>query len=335
MDAGIAIPWPGWRVEKLIGRGGFGSVYEISRDIFGSPERSALKVMSIPANDTEIANLMAEGYDQAALARHFRVCLEEIAGEYAMMVKMKGHPNVVYCDDFHTEPHADGIGWDIYIRMELLRPLLKVLPPQYNEAMTVRLGRDICRALLNCERQNVLHRDIKPENVFLTETGSFKLGDFGVAKVIDKIAFGTRIGTYDYMAPEVYQNKPYGFSCDRYSLAMMLYWTMNEYRVPFLERTDRVPTAAEKEEARRRRVSGEPVPEPLYGSPALRRVVMRALSFQPEDRFLSAETMLNALEAIPLTPMEANAAFRETPAPSPRISPELTGMFRKPSLEDL
>ena len=49
--------WPGWETVRLIGRGSFGSVYEIERDIFGVKEKAALKIISIPQNDSEITEL--------------------------------------------------------------------------------------------------------------------------------------------------------------------------------------------------------------------------------------------------------------------------------------
>ena len=354
----VNVSWPGWNVDRFIGRGSFGSVYEISRDIFGSVERSALKVISIPRSEDELEELRSEGYDKTSLTSHFRSYLEEIAREYSLMVRMKGHPNIVYCDDFRDIPHADGIGWDIYIKMELLTPLVRIMPAHYSESLTVQLGRGICNALVMCEKRNILHRDIKPENVFLSRTGDFKLGDFGVAKVAQKVAFGTKIGTYDYMAPEVYTNKPYSFPCDQYSLGMMLYWTMNDRRIPFLPQNGQIPTASEKEAARKRRMDGEPLPPPLHGSPALKSLVLKACAYDPADRFAGAEEMLAALQRIEAAPLDVDALLAsktegkgmasgsgKRPAPpsadlTPRKQPASftgnTGLYRAPaSLDDL
>lgn len=319
------VNWPGWQVDRMIGSGSFGAVYEISRDIFGARERSALKVIPIPADRGEVDKLRAQGYDDASIANHFRSCVEDIAGEYAMMARMKGHPNIVYCDDFREAARGNEIGWDVYIKMELLTPLLQALPDHYSESMTVHLGRCICSALVLCQRMNVLHRDIKPENVFCSSSGDFKLGDFGVAKIADRVAFGTRIGTYDYMAPEVYTSRPYGFAADQYALGILLYWAMNNWRIPFLPDYGRVPTDSEREQACNRRFAGEPLPPPVHGSPALIGVVMRACAYDPSMRYPSAEAMLADLQCIETAP------FRAEP-------PKSTGwaeMFRPPSDTDL
>ena len=320
------VNWPGWQVDCLLGTGSFGSVYQISRDIFGATERSALKVIPIPADRSEVEKLRNQGYDSSSIARHFRDCVEGIAGEYAMMMRMKGHPNIVYCDDFRDVARGNEIGWDVYIKMELLTPLLQILPPYYSESMTVHLGKCICSALMLCHSMNILHRDIKPENVFYSAAGQFKLGDFGVAKIADRVAFGTRIGTYDYMAPEVYTNRPYGFASDQYAVGMLLYWAMNNWHVPFLGGLDRIPTDSEREIACNRRMSGEPLPPPLHGSQALVRVVMRACAYDPAFRYPSVAEMLADLQRIETAP------FR-TEAPPPKKG--WSDPFRAPSDTDL
>jgi serine/threonine protein kinase len=323
------VQWPGWQVDRLLGTGSFGAVYEISRTVVDNLERSALKVIPIPSNRDEVTKLRSEGYDDASIAAHFRKLADEIIGEYAMMMKMKGHANIVYCDDFRVVPRGNEIGWNVYIKMELLTPLLRILPSFYSESLTVQLGRDICNALIQCGKQNILHRDIKPENVFYSEGGSFKLGDFGIAKIADRVTFGTRIGTFDYMAPEVYRNEPYGFAADQYALGIMLYWCMNEWRTPFLSRGGRVPTDAEKEQAWNRRTSGEPLPPPAWGSPELKAVVLRACAFRPQDRFPTVAHMLEALQAIEAAPFRTDVLL---PKQSQPVAP---AMFRAPCLDEL
>ena len=112
------IQWPGWNVVRLIGRGSFGAVYEIQRDVFGETEKAALKVITIPENGADIDDLHVEGYDDESITSRFQGYLEDIVNEYSTMAKMKGHPNVVYCDDVKYVQHDDGIGWDIYIKMK-------------------------------------------------------------------------------------------------------------------------------------------------------------------------------------------------------------------------
>ena len=244
------VSWPGWNVTGILGHGSYGKVYAIERDVFGHTEKAALKVISIPQNDGEIEELYNDGYDSESITQRFKSYLQDIVREYSLMSEMKGHTNIVYCDDLRYVQHDDGMGWDIYIKMELLTPLPKILKNGFSEKLVIKLGLDICNALILCKSKNIVHRDIKPQNIFVSEDKNFKLGDFGIAKTAERTTSGTKTGTYKYMAPEVYNNQPYGHAADIYSLGMVLYWLLNERRTPFLPLPPQVPTATDEEHAR-------------------------------------------------------------------------------------
>ena len=291
------IVWPGWKTIGMIGRGGFGEVYEVERDVAGL-EKAAVKRISIPQDDGEIEELYASGYDDVSLQKHFNDYLQEFLKEYRLMADLKGNTNIVSCDDVRYEQHDDGIGWDIYIRMELLIPLMKVLDHIDTEEQVIKVGRDICNALVLCRSRNIVHRDIKPQNIFVSKNGDYKLGDFGIAKTMEKTSGATKIGTYEYMAPEVYHGQPYGSAADIYSLGMVLYWLLNERRGPFNALPPNVPTGLEREQARERRFRGEQIPEPVHGGEELKRIILKACSFDPKNRFASAKEMLDDLDSV-------------------------------------
>lgn len=320
--------WPEWQTRRVIGRGSFGTVYEIYRNLFGQEETAAVKHLSIPETESELEELENEGYDAASISTHYKHYLEEIVREYSLMMELKGCGNIVYCDDLRYEPHADGIGWDIFIKMELLTPLKKAATG-YNEAQVRKLGQDLCRALMLCESRKIIHRDIKPENIFVSKAGEYKLGDFGVAKISERSATGTKIGTFDYMAPEVYLSKPYGAQADQYSLGLVLYWLMNDRKLPFLS-GDGIPSAPEKEEARARRFAGEELPRPIHGSQELWQVVKKACSFVPEQRYATPGALLDALTGKKEEPKpEPKPAPKPEPKPAP--SPPPLGSREQPA----
>lgn len=292
------VVWPGWKTIKLIGQGSYGSVYEIERDVFGQIEKAALKVISIPQNGSDIDDLYSEGYDAKSITNTFSEYLKDIVAEYSLMRKMNGSANVVNCDDIRYIQHNDGVGWDIFIKMELLTPLSKTITQDIDESQVIRIGMDICKALILCKKNNIIHRDIKPANIFVSENGDYKLGDFGIAKTVEKTCGGTKIGTYDYMAPEIYHDQPYGRTADIYSLGMVLYWLLNERRTPFLPLPPSLPTTSEKELARKRRFSGESLPSPARGSRELIRIVLKACAYDPNDRYDSAEIMFAELQKL-------------------------------------
>ena len=90
------------------------------------------------------------------------------------------------------------------------------------------IGADICEALDHAHERAVVHRDIKPQNVLVTEGGepSAKLMDFGVARLADAASLtapGDVVGTLAYMAPEQAEGRTAGPEADVYALGLMLY----------------------------------------------------------------------------------------------------------------
>ena len=296
----IAIPWPDWTIVREIGRGGFGTVYEISRrDQFGYEERSALKIISIPYEAGEISQLRMDGYDNAAIAGLYEERLKEVFKEYNLQAQLKGNSNIVSVEERKSVSHPDGLGWDLFIRMELLHPMKEILVPgkQFTEQEIIRLGKDVCQALILCQKKNIIHRDIKPDNISLSDVGNWKLGDFGIARTMENTTTATTAGSVRYMAPEVYHGEKYGRGVDIYSLGMVLYWLLNNRHLPFLP-ADRPPTLSEYEQAMIKRFQGVPLPPPLDGSEGLKRIVLKACAYNPIYRYSSAEEMLKDLESL-------------------------------------
>ena len=316
-------PWPGWETVQMIGRGSFGTVYEIRRELVnGTTESAAMKVITIPQNQADISEMYGEGYDDESITATFRAHLKNIVAEYSLMRKLDGSANAVNCKDISYIQHGDGIGWDIFIRMELLTPLTKTLSGTVSEETVLKIGRDICSALVLCKKYDIVHRDIKPQNIFVSPNGDYKLGDFGIAKTVEKTMGGTKVGTYKYMAPEVYNNRPYGSGADLYSLGLVLYWLLNDRRMPFMPLPPAKILAGQDEEARQRRLSGEPLPPPAHGSAELKAIVLKACAYAPEERFHSAREMYEALcrcSRIPV-PLEQNPAPAQ-PAPGDAQAP--------------
>lgn len=299
MNNTINVPWPDWEIKRIIGRGSFGTVYEIERSVYGATEKAALKVISIPENPSDIDDLRSEGFDEESLTSKYSDYRDTIVKEYLTMSEMKGHPNVVYCDDVKCVRHDDKIGWDIYIKMELLTPIMKLGSSLEKEEEILKLGLDISNALVACQKNNLIHRDVKPQNIFVSDDGTYKLGDFGIAKSVEKTAGGTKVGTFKYMAPEVYNNKPYGAKVDQYSLGLVLYWLLNNKRSPFVPQSSKAPTSEQEEEARYRRFKGnELLPDPANGSTYFKRIVLKACAFTPDYRFSDAECFHGALQAL-------------------------------------
>ena len=306
----VEIPWPGWRAVRLLGRGSYGSVWEIERELAGKPERCALKVVGVPPEEGWDDSLSL-GYDEDTLSTTYSSRADSMLGEYQLMAGLS-HPNVVSVRDVAKVARRGGPGYDVLIRMELLTPLTRwVRGKEIAVRDAARIGRDVARALSACESRGIVHRDVKPENIMVDEWGNFKLGDFGVARTLEGTRTATMAGTETYMAPEVIRHDHYNQTVDIYSLGLVMWWLLDGYRLPFMPEGRMGPEGAARAEARR--LGGEPIPAPDSCPPELARIVLKACAYRPGDRYQSAAELVKGLEAF----LEG----RRIPAPEP-IVPE-------------
>lgn len=287
----------GWEITRVLGEGSFGKVFAIEKTDYGFTTRAALKLIQIPKSPTEIREALSEGMDEKTVTTYFEEIVERFVREIAVMSQLKGHPNVVSCENYKVEPHAGTIGWDILIKMELLTSLSDYqLEHPADETQVRRLAEDICRALVFIQKQGLIHRDIKPANIFVDSLGQFKLGDFGVARTAELTMGGmSKQGTENYMAPEVYHGKPYGASVDIYSLGLVLYRMMNANRLPFYPPAPQRIGLADRENALISRMKGEPLPAPAQASPEFAQIILKACAHDPKERYQTAGQMLEAL----------------------------------------
>ena len=289
-----------WTLVRLLGEGAYGRVYEAHREDFGTTYTAAIKIMTIPSSQSEVESVRAEGMDEAAVMAYFRGMAEDVVREFVLMSELKGSTNIVSCEDHAVVPHTEGVGWDIFIRMELLTPMLRYMSGhEMTRSDIIKLGVDMCRALELCQRYNIIHRDIKPENIFVSRAGDYKLGDFGVARTLEKTTGGlSKKGTYTYMAPEIYRDEPYGSTVDIYSLGIVLYRLLNNNRPPFLPPPPQPVSYSEREQALLRRVGGEQIPPPANAEGRLAEIVLKACAYEAKERYTSPLLMRRELEAI-------------------------------------
>ena len=296
----IRLPWPDWKIVKYLGGGAYGKVYEIERTISGTQEKekAALKIVSRPKDEDEIEEYEVSGYDKESIIESYKSEIQNYVQEYKLMKALQGQTNIVSCDDFTVVWNENGIGGNVFIRMELLTPLNQVLKERaLSTEEIIKLGKDITSALILCEKKNIIHRDIKPANIMVSQFGNYKLGDFGVSKIMDHATYATAMGTPEYQAPEVVHMGKYGQTADIYSLGIALYWLLNNRRMPFIG-ADEQPTVDQKNEAMERRYRGEKLPAPKNGSAKLKKIVLKACEYNPEDRYASAQEMYDDLDTL-------------------------------------
>jgi serine/threonine protein kinase len=261
-------------LESRIATGGMGRVWKARDEVLARPV--AIKIMHEHLSE-----------DDAFVARFKRE---------AMAAARLTHPHIVAIYDTGAETMADGTERH-YIVMEhcgggtlAARKSGGPMPPD----RVVVIGQTICEALDYAHRNGVVHRDIKPENVLITEDGSLKVGDFGIAKAAfatgDITSTGSLLGTVAYISPEQAQGREPDARSDIYALGVLLYELVTG-RPPFAAETQ-IATAMQhvREAPRSPRSIRADVPRPLEAA------ILRTLEKDPDRRFSSAGELASALE---------------------------------------
>ena len=290
--------WPEWKIIEKIGEGSFGKVYKAQRTERGKSFYSAIKIINIPGSQSELNSVRSETGDDQAARQYFQKLVEECIQEISTMEYFRGNSYIVSVEDFKVMEYLDAIGWEISIRMEYLTSFMDCCAEkQLTENEVIQLGLDLSKALEYCRKLNIIHRDIKPENIFVSRFGDFKLGDFGIARELERTMSGfSKKGTYSYMAPEMYKGEKYDSGVDIYSLGIVLYKLMNHNRLPFMNLEKQFITYRDKENALTRRMSGEQMEPPAEAGRLFAQIILKACAFDPAKRYQTPEEFYRDLD---------------------------------------
>ena len=305
-----------WRIEGgMIGRGSQGktAVFKIVKENAGFTEIGALKIVNI-------YEIRLNGVDDPIkeIKQEMASVKEGAEKELAAMNRMNGHANIVSYHEFQFEEYGDDnvCGIDLLIRMDFLENIGRKEQDGtiYSEEEILKIGRDLSKALVDCHQRGILHRDIKPDNIFKNEYG-YLLGDFGIAKYSEDsgLVASTMAGSYPYAAPEQFKlispdsgDGGYDYRVDIYSLGLSLYELANDNRIPFANSTYKRPEDIQK------RLSGATLPGLPSVSRKLEAVILKACAYWPEERYQSAQELLEAFEALTGGQSNADPSIWET-----------------------
>jgi serine/threonine-protein kinase len=258
-----------YRIVDKLGRGGMGTVYKavdqtLDREV-------AIKVLNPDLTDPDV--------------------LKRFRAEAVTLARLN-HPGIATIFELHHQQD------DVLMVMEFVRGetfhdlsdrLGPLAPPQ-----AAHLCMQVLDALGHAHRAGVVHRDLKPANLMITEAGSVKVMDFGIARVLGSEHFthgGYMMGTPAYMAPEQVLGREIDGRADLYSVGVVLYRLLSG-RLPF-----NADTAISMVQMQ---ISEAPTPI-LSFRPSLPAwcvtVLERALAKAPSDRFQSAEELRSVLLA--------------------------------------
>ncbi|KAL1266085.1 hypothetical protein QQF64_004112 [Cirrhinus molitorella] len=200
------------------------------------------------------------------------------AEQEAQLLSQLKHPNIVtYRESWEGEDCQLYIvmgfceGGDLYHRLKLQKG--ELLP----ERQVVEWFVQIAMALQYLHEKHILHRDLKTQNIFLTKTNIIKVGDLGIARVLENQndMASTLIGTPYYMSPELFSNKPYNYKSDVWALGCCVY-EMSTLKHAF--------NAKDMNSLVYRIVEGKLPQMPSKYDPQLGELIKRMLCKKPEDR---------------------------------------------------
>ncbi|KAG1683586.1 Serine/threonine-protein kinase Nek4 [Nymphon striatum] len=196
------------------------------------------------------------------------------------------HPNIVSYKESFTDP-----GTSIFIVMgfceggDMYHLIHARQGVPIGENLVIEWFIQISMALQYIHERNILHRDLKTQNIFLTKSKIIKLGDFGIARVLDSTCqmATTLIGTPYYMSPEIFTNKPYNHKSDVWALGCCLY-EMTSLRHPF--------NAKDMNSLMYKILKKKPPPMPRNYHSDLLALMKSMLSYEPDQR-PSVQAILN------------------------------------------
>jgi len=194
----------GWRIGELIGRGGMGEVYAASRADAAFEQRAALKLLR---------------YESAGEMQRFHA-------ERRILARLE-HPGIARLLDGGVAPDGRPFTVMEYVEGQSLADYCRVRKSSLRERLA--LFAQVCDAVAYAHRNLVIHRDLKPANILVDATGSVKLLDFGIAKLLDATAqqgdadLTIAPFTPDYAAPEQLVGEAVTTATDVYALGVLLF----------------------------------------------------------------------------------------------------------------
>ena len=257
---------PGYRIMRSVGQGGMADVYLAIQLSLG--RHVAIKVLA------------AERTPSDDLVSRFE--------QEARIIARLDHPHIVGIFDvgrtstgqlYYTMPHMPN--GDLAAR-DLTQ----------DQGLVIEVVRAICQALAYAHEQGIVHRDVKPENVLFDKLNRPLLADFGIALSnagpIRVTREGNTLGSVAYMSPEQARGKPLDGRSDIYSLGVVCYECLAG-KLPFSGEDSMSVALAHVE---------QPVPRLPPARMHWQSFLDKALAKRPEDRFQTAQEMLDALNGV-------------------------------------
>jgi len=259
-----------YNIVEILGKGGMGVVYKAIHSTL--EQQVAIKALSseLSSNPSSRKRFVKEAKIQAKFS----------------------HPNVVNIFNYLDE------GEDVYIVMEYVngQTLEQKLKSEgaISEKEAISISIPVLEALDFMHSNGVIHRDIKPSNIMITNTGLIKVTDFGIAKILDENTQHTKtgmVGSLYYISPEQILGEETSAATDVYSYGVTLFHMI----------TGKALFEGTEYAVMRGHLEGNPIPPWELNSKVsknLGRVVLKAISKKPQDRYETARAFSEDLKKV-------------------------------------
>ena len=286
-----------YRIIDRLGRGGMGTVYKAVDETLD--REVAIKVLNPDLGDSDV--------------------LKRFRAEAITLARLN-HPGIATLYELHRQDD-DLLMVMEFVRGETFHDLSERLGP-LAAPQAAHLCVQVLDALAHAHRAGVVHRDLKPANLMMSETGTVKVMDFGIARVLGTEHFthgGYMMGTPAYMAPEQVMGRDVDARADLYAIGVVFYRLLS-VQLPF--EADTAIAMVQKQ------ISETPTPISTF-RPDLpewcAHVIDRALAKSPANRFQSAEEFRTALHL-------GDRAFALGELPTMAATPTPTGLLIDPEI---
>ena len=291
--------WPGWEIKEQVGEGDLGKVFRIERTDAGITREAALKVIEISGDPGEIKMYRKMGMDEDSITEIYEERKNQLFTAVVRLSCLRTAYGIASVEDFDSFWNEADSSWTILIRSEFLESLDAYGKKKGGDLLPyeiAEMGRDIAGALMILEKEGITTLSIKPSNILRNSEGAYKLSDAGINEGTGRLA-ASKVGTlFSWDAPELVRSGKYDQSSDIYSLGMVMYVLLNGGKRPFMEEGGVLKRWMKFRIANERRISGEPLPNPVSGDEELQKIVLKACAPDPEDRYQNAEELKEALE---------------------------------------
>lgn len=300
-----------YTIGELLGTGGTGAVFEL---------------ISKGNSKSLVVKIVPEERQLRIRAKHSpNLYSSEFRRAYEVKNRLSNSKYVNIPKQIGRKAWENKKGEDTLLIMQRMVPLDQYL---HEKAIRIRdvikMGIDICNALTDCEKHNIVHSDIKPSNILRNVKGDYVLGDFGTAYFLDQHNKSFE-GTLMYSAPELLTaDGQRTYQSDIYSLGLVMFEILNGNRLDF--KTDGKDFASNKE-LLRLRIANAGFSRPKHCPSELYDSVMKACAYKPEDRYQNAEQFKLALYAV-LKASFSNAVIPIHPIPGKKISNSILQTMR-------